>query len=177
VIREPEVTPSAPEQPNQAPRDQPSPCCASIDRRRETRYATNDPVEIQLLEAGGGPRVGGKVLDVSRSGLRLELPTPIGKALRIQIVLADRTIIFGETRYCRHLSPFYHVGVAIESVCYGESVIADHLRDTELNLYPLGQGLTAAQAIHVKNHLLSCGSCRDRITKAQALRRSCLREK
>lgn len=174
--RELKPTPGAVEQLKPAPGDQGSPCCAPVDRRREPRYTTSDPVEIQLLEAGCGPRVGGKVLDVSHSGLRIELPTPIGKGLRIEIVLPDRTIIFGETRYCRLMSSSYHVGVAIEAVYYARSILAGHLQDTELNLYLLGKGLTAVEAIQLKRHLFSCGRCQGRLAKAQALQRSSLSE-
>lgn len=43
------------------------------DRRREARYPAQEPAEIELLF---GPRepIYGTVLDVSRSGLRIELP-------------------------------------------------------------------------------------------------------
>jgi hypothetical protein len=172
VIRDLALKPGSLKQQKQAPGDHPSPpCCASIDRRRETRYPTNDSVEVLLLEAGGGPPMKGRALDVSRAGLRLELPTPVGKGLRLKIVLRDRTIIFGETRYCRHLSPLYQVGVAIEVVYYAQPTLGVHIEDTQLNLYVLGKGLTALEAIYVKNHLLTCGSCQGRLVKAQALRR------
>jgi hypothetical protein len=172
VIRDLEHKPGSLEQPKQAPGDHPSPPgCASIDRRRETRYPTNDAVEILLLEAGGGPPIKGKALDVSRGGLRLELPTPVGKGLHLKIVLPDRTIIFGETRYCRHVSPLYHIGIAIEVVYYAQPTLSSHIEDAQMNLYALGQGLTAVEAIYVKNHLLTCGSCQGRLVKAQPLGR------
>lgn len=172
MIREFELSPRTGDRLKQEPRRQPSPGCAHIDRRRETRYATNDPAEIQLLEAGGAPQMKGKVLDVSRSGFRLEISTPMSKGLRLKIVLRDRTVIFGETRYCRHVSPSYHVGVAIESVSYAQPTFTVHIGDTELNLYVLGKGLTAAAAIQIKTHLFSCGTCQGRLAKAQTLQRS-----
>jgi hypothetical protein len=149
-----------------------SPPPARTERRREMRYPTNDPVDIQLLDAGGGPLMEGKVLDVSRSGLRLELRAPFSKGLRLKIALRDRTIIFGETRYCLRASPFYHVGVAIEAVFYAFPSLGVHVQDEELNLYVHGEGLRAAAAIQVKNHLFSCGSCQVRLARAQALRLS-----
>lgn len=172
MIRHLAHKPGSLEQQNQSPGDHASPpCCASIDRRRETRYPTNDSVEILLLEAGGGSPMKGKALDVSRGGLRLELPTPVGKGLRLKIVLPDRTIIFGETRYCRHMPPLYQVGVAIEVVYYAQPTLGAHIEDTQMNLYVLGEGLTAVEAIYVKNHLLTCGSCQGRLVIAHALRR------
>ena len=138
MIRELEIKPNSLEQ--QVQWDQPSrPCGAPSERRGETLYATNDSVEILLLEAHGGPPVKGRVLDVSRSGLRLELPTPIRTGLRLKMVLPDRTIIFGETHYCRHESTLYHVGIAIEVVYYAQPTLAVHIEDTELNLYVHGR--------------------------------------
>jgi hypothetical protein len=138
-----------------------------FDRRRETRYATTETVEVSLLDAARGPRFSGTVLDVSHSGLRVETATPISKGVRIEIVLRERAVIFGKARYCRRSSALYHVGVSIEVVYYAQPVIDAHTRDTELNLYIAGRGLTVLEAIRVKNHLLTCALCQDRLRKAQ----------
>src|SRR6266478_5666808 len=43
-----------------------------IEKRREARYPTNDPAEVELVNGGTG-RYSATVLDVSRSGLCLKL--------------------------------------------------------------------------------------------------------
>jgi hypothetical protein len=150
------------------PRPLPPP--SPIERRRETRYATYDPVEICILDAGG-PRLAGTILDVSRSGVRIETATPIVKGARVEILLPDRAIIFGETRYCRRNSDFYHVGVAIEDVYYAHNVSDKHIHDDQLGLYVVGTGLTTLEAVDIKNHLVGCKACRDRMTEAEAFAR------
>jgi hypothetical protein len=139
-----------------------------IEKRREPRYPANDPVEVSILEASSAPRFAGTILDVSRSGMRIEVATPIGKGSRLQIVLPDKAIIFGETRYCRRASDYYHVGIAIEDVYYPQSPSAKHIPDDQLSFYLVGKGLTVVEAITVKNHLMACKPCRDRLSDADA---------
>src|SRR5579862_7615570 len=119
-----------------------------FDRRKETRYATTETVEVVLLDVAAGPRFPGTVLDVSRSGLRIETAMLISKGMRVEIVLPDRAVIFGEARYCLRSSDLYHIGVAIEVVYYAHPESANHIGDNELNLYIMGNGLTVLEAIH-----------------------------
>ena len=144
----------------------PPPSFAFADRRCNTRYATNDPAKIKLLGAGGGPSVDGTVLDVSRGGLRIESPARFDTGLRLQIVLPDRTVIFGESRYCRQVSRHYQVGVAIEIVYYAQPLAGNHIENDQLKLYAAGGGLTSRQALYVKNHLFTCGTCAAHFTGA-----------
>jgi hypothetical protein len=155
---------------------QPSPSVSLVDRRSETRYTTNDPARIKLLEAGGGPFVDGMVLDVSRSGLKIETTVPIGKGLRLEIILPDRALIFGESRYCLRLSTRYRVGVAIEVVYYAQPVSGDHILDDQLRLYAVGKGLTALEGIFAKNHLLTCARCYERLRGVEIAQRPNSRE-
>jgi len=168
MILELNATPNGLKEPENPAGDQSStPSPTPFDRRRETRYAATETVEISILDVAGGPRFSGTVLDVSRSGLRIEIAAPISKGVRVEIVLSDRAIIFGEARYCRRISTLYHVGVAIEVVYYAQPSLANHIRDNELNLYIDGKGLTVVEAIHVKNHLLTCTNCQNRLANAQ----------
>ena len=104
-------------------------------------------------------------MDVSRSGLRVECAAPIGKGQHLQIILPDRTVIFGNVRHCTRVSAGYHVGVAIEVVYYAHPLSEDHIPEKQLKLYADGGGLTALEAIHVKNHLLMCRNCGERLAK------------
>jgi hypothetical protein len=141
------------------------------ERRREVRYPANDPVEICILDAAGTPRFAGTVVDVSRSGLRVEVPTPVGKGARIEIVLPDRAIVFGEIRYCRRAADCFHLGVAIEDVYYAQPLSAKHIPDDQLSFYLAGKGITTADAIRIKSHLAGCQACRDRLAEAEAMLR------
>jgi hypothetical protein len=147
------------------------------ERRRERRYVTNDAVGFQLLPSESRPRAPGKVLNVSRSGLRLESTFPIAKGLRLRIWLHDGTVLFGESRYCHLVSDCYHVGIAIAVVEYAHAPSGEHIQDDRLKLYRAGYGLPAAEAIQVKNHLAGCEGCIERLAKLGIVRRPELRHR
>jgi PilZ domain len=146
-----------------APRDR-----RLVDKRRESRYPTNDAVEVNILESGG-ELVAGTVLDVSGRGLRIKLTAPVGNGLRLEIILRDRAIIFGETRYCRGSGDSYHVGVVIEDVYYAQPVFERHIDDDQLSLYLVGKGLGVIEVIHIKRHLFACNDCRRRLAEAKSI--------
>ena len=83
------------------------------DQRREARYATNDPAEIQILPVTG-QRLPATVLDVSRSGLRIELVPPLARGLQVEVKMPGKLVIFGEVRYCRRAGQFHHAGILIQ---------------------------------------------------------------
>lgn len=152
-------------------RDRALPPSSPAERRREPRYPANDPAEITVLGAENSPRFAGTVVDVSRSGLRVEVATPIGKGERLEIVLPDRAIIFGETRYCRRSADGYYVGIVIEDVYYAQSLSTKHIADDQLGFYLVGKGLTTAEAVNIKSHLVACRACRNRMAEAAAILR------
>src|ERR1700738_2694065 len=58
-----------------------------IERRRDTRYPTNDPAEVEIFSQAF-VREGALILDVSRSGMRgpLKTVTPKGPHLKIRLL-------------------------------------------------------------------------------------------
>jgi hypothetical protein len=139
-----------------------------FERRREPRYPTNDPVEVCILEPRY-ERVSGTVLDISRSGVRVQVRTPVAKTVHLEIILASRAIIFGETRYCRRHGDAYHLGVSIDDVYFAQDLFALHIEPDLIGLYLDGTGLTALQAIQIRNHLVNCSACRENLAARVAL--------
>jgi PilZ domain len=138
------------------------------EKRREIRYPTHDVVEVCILEMGR-QRLAGVVRDVSRNGLRIELRMPLSKGARLEIVMTNRAIIFGEARYCRRTVDTYQVGVVIEDVYYAQPISARHIDHDQLSLYLVGKGLSVLEVIHIKNHLLACDDCHRRLSEAGAI--------
>jgi hypothetical protein len=95
-----------------------------VEKRREVRYATREVVDICILEMAG-LRLAGILRDVSRNGLRIELSMPLNAGARLEIVLRNHAIIFGEARYCRLGGDAYQVGVVIEDIYYPKRVPAN----------------------------------------------------
>jgi hypothetical protein len=145
---------------------QPQPQEELSERRQEPRYPIRDPVEIE--NAPGGRRLPGFVLDVSRSGLQLELSSPIGKGAKIKITFPAQFIVFGDVRYCQRAGTVFHADVLIEKVLYSSHAADRHLQNAELNLLKSGEGLTAAKVMELRKHLIHCKTCESRLDESMA---------
>lgn len=95
-------------------------------KRKEPRQ----PVAIRgLLRAPGDMARSVTVLDVSRSGLRLQSACPVAIGARVEIAYEKATVV-GEVRYCREsVTDGYRLGVSARSVA-GE----DGVRHSEMDL-------------------------------------------
>jgi len=128
------------------------------EKRREARYPTSDAVTVKISPYNGEP-IPATVIDVSKSGLRLELEASLPRHARIQILmLSNKLAIFGEVRYCRRSGGVVHAGVLIEDVVAGRPN-AEHLKDDDILLYVAGKGLSAAEVLSVDDHLSKCPTC------------------
>ena len=137
------------------------------ERRREPCCPTRDPVEVENAP-GGGRRLPGFVLDVSRSRLQLEISSPIGKGTKIKITFPAQFIVFGDVCYCRPAGTVFHADVLIEKVLYSSHAADRHLQKAELNLLKSGEGLTAAKVMELRTHLIHCKTCESRLDEAMA---------
>lgn len=141
--------------------DQPSPSPDSLflEKRKEPRYPTKDLAQVDTFPFRGTP-VPATVIDVSKSGLRLELRTPLERGSRVEIMIrASKTAIFGELRYCRQSGAVFHAGVLIEDVVYPSRNTTQHVHEDDLALYIAGKGLTAAEVLRISDHLSACNRC------------------
>ena len=138
------------------------------EKRREPRYPCNDAVAVRVLSIGTR-HYPATVLDVSRSGVRLELYIPIAKGSEVEITARSQAVIFGEIRYCRRAGDSFHAGVLIRDVIQSRPHAVKHLHDDELSLYLVGKGLTMPEVIRVKSHLATCEECHGRLSAAHAV--------
>jgi hypothetical protein len=154
----------------EAPAIQPSSPKETVDRRREARYECNDPAEVRILSGNCGV-FDAMVMDISKSGLRLEVASVLAKGEKIEITLPREVIIFGEVRYCRRVAESYHVGVLIEDVFYSRRPESgSHLRDDQLRLYLIRKELATRDVLGVRDHLLRCKLCSARCRAVNRLR-------
>jgi hypothetical protein len=135
---------------------------SKIEKRRESRYLCGDPAEVRSL-SGNTKYMPATILDISRSGLRLDVASCFWKNQEIEIKLPRKAIVFGQVRYSRCVDEMYHIGVHIIEVFYAErGYISDHLHEDQLWLYSGGKGLSATEVLGVRGHLLKCKVCSDR---------------
>ncbi|MGA2185001.1 MAG: PilZ domain-containing protein [Bryobacteraceae bacterium] len=136
-----------------------------LERRRDARYPTNDLAEIRILP-DDSPRRKVTVLDVSRSGMKLELSTQLWTDAQVEVILPHQMVIFGEVRYCRRVDGIFQAGVLIHDVIDQRPTPPGHLRDDEVSLYLAGTGLTVPEVIRIKEHLPTCEACSVRLRQA-----------
>ena len=138
-----------------------------LEKRREARYPTNDPAEVEVVNGTG--RSPATVLDVSKSGLRLKLESSINKGAEVKVTLQRNIVIFGQIRYCRPLDGSFDAGVLIQDMSQNSGQPSPHIEDDLLSLYVVGKGLTVAEVIKLKEHLVNCDSCRVRLGEKDAV--------
>ena len=141
------------------------------DRRREVRYPCRDSADVRSLDDLGASHKA-TVVDISRSGLRIQVGVHLAKESHVEIVIHKHAIIFGEVRYCRTYGEGFHLGILIEQVFYSNAHHADHLSDEQLRLYLSGDGLSAREALTVAQHVRVCRSCSTRMDDAMSLSES-----
>jgi len=96
----------------------------TMEQRRETRYQTNDAVEVEILQTGF-ERVPASIVDISRSGMCLLSESTIGKGSQVKITLEKQVVIFGEVQYCRPTPGGFHSGILIQDVFYPQRQAAN----------------------------------------------------
>jgi hypothetical protein len=137
---------------------------AFVDRRLEPRYPTHDPAEVKVLPAGG-VGTSGIVMDVSRLGLRVVLPSAIHKGVEVKVTIEPGVVVLGQVRYCRRILDGFHAGISIREVVYSSEEQDQHIQDDRLALYAAGKGLSAPEVLKLKDHVVRCAACRNRWTE------------
>jgi PilZ domain len=111
------------------------------EQRREQRLASDTPVTITVLGILGEPRVPGTVVDMSGSGLQLEvaLAIPCGAPVRVE---TTDMLLLGEVVRCEPLGSAYSIGV---SVSHSMSALLELER---MNRKLLGEDAQVREAVH-----------------------------
>lgn len=85
------------------------------ERRKCPRMATNDPAVLIVLKPVLSMRTKVRILDASRDGLKLEVPSELMRGSVVQVNVRD-LFILAEVRYCRAVDGRFHAGVHIQDV-------------------------------------------------------------
>jgi hypothetical protein len=139
-----------------------------LEKRREARYPTNDPADVEVVKGGIG-RSSAIILDVSKSGIRLKLDFTIMRGAEVRITLQRNIIIYGQIRFCRPFEGGFEVGILIQDMSQNSELPSPHIEDDLLSLYVVGKGLTVPEVIKLKEHLVNCESCRIRLGEKDAV--------
>jgi hypothetical protein len=134
------------------------------DRNRERRYQADDPVAV-VYEAGASIRLSGRVRDISRTGLCLELGAALGRKTEISITFQGKLVVFGEVCECTPSGDRFRLEVKIHDLISSSSSSDQHVHDDQLSLYSAGKGLPVPDFIALGEHFLKCEKCRARLER------------
>lgn len=83
-----------------------------MDDRREPRSIQGEPLEVAVL-GEGQPCMLGWVLDISKHGMALDLPSPVPPGSAIKIEAGD-ALVLGEVSYCTPRDGSYRAGLIVK---------------------------------------------------------------
>jgi hypothetical protein len=129
------------------------------EQRQDRRYATDDNAQVTVLP-DGEQRLAARILNVSRSGVQVQLDTALEKGTQVEVVITGRASIVGEIRYCLKVGERFRAGVVIYDAVFPSTQASEHIDHDRLSLYVAGQGLTASELLSIKDHLTKCVECR-----------------
>lgn len=90
------------------------PSSENLGQRRHDRYVVETPGILRLQNTRGGIYVI-TVLDVSKSGLRINCPTAVPYGSRVEVQCKGAKV-FGTVRYTREVGYEFHVGIEADLV-------------------------------------------------------------
>jgi hypothetical protein len=137
----------------------------AAERRRDLRYPSHVPVEIRIFPSDGS-RIPATLMDISLSGLQLELDATVPKGAQIEILLSKQLAIFGEVRHCRRVGAKYRAGIIIVQAFYASRSEEEHISGELIGKYLSRNGLSPAQVLRLREHLTLCAACCERVNEA-----------
>jgi hypothetical protein len=91
------------------------PVYAGPEQRRSPRVATDDPAVLTVLKPDRTPRINMRIVDASKEGLKLQVPSQLMTGAVVQVHVRD-LFILAEVRYCIRAGRTFHAGVQIHDV-------------------------------------------------------------
>ena len=132
------------------------------DRRKELRYPCHDPAEVRVVRDGEAS-FPATIRDISKSGLRVASAVQLTQGSRVEIVLVDQAVVFGEVRYCRAVGQEFHAGVLIQQAFYSMDLSREHLDHKQMSKYLAGEGMISREVLALSQHIRFCADCRTRL--------------
>jgi PilZ domain len=134
------------------------------DRRSNLRYPSHVPVEIRIFPSDGSS-IPAALIDISLSGLQLEIDATVPKGAQIEILLSKQLAVFGEVRHCRRTGAKYRLGILIQQAFYA-SPSEEHVSSELIEKYLTCDGLSPAEVLRLREHLKLCTECGGRVNEA-----------
>jgi hypothetical protein len=104
------------------------------EKRSEPRFVTNDSGFLQILNPFSDNMCRVRILDVSKNGLGLRLPTAALPGSEVKVGMKDY-LAFGNIRYCVQTAEGFLVGIQIHDFisCRTADEVTENIRRPRLN--------------------------------------------
>ena len=96
---------------------------AGANRRQEARVSTDEPAKMRVLRPLDPLGREVRVLDISKGGLKLQVPDPLQPGMLVQVRLRT-AIALAEVRYCVPAGGVYHAGLRLQDVFWTRGIPA-----------------------------------------------------
>ena len=141
----------------------------NVEQRQEWRYPTEDTVQIRIVSSN--ENLTGKILEVSRSGLQLEVDVALPIRTHLEILTRGKLAIFGEVRHCRKVGDHFRAGVLIHDTFSQKPSNPRHISDDDISLLASGIGLKVKQVLRIRDHLHECSFCQEQLARKRVKKR------
>jgi hypothetical protein len=94
-----------------------SPGFAGAERRQEQRYSLDERAWMHTVYPVASRRRLVRIVDVSKSGLRIETVLPELQGASVRVHFND-VFVIGEVRFCVEAGEHYQIGIRIDSALY-----------------------------------------------------------
>jgi len=137
-----------------------------IDVRKEPRFRAAGIADVKVVNPAAGLRLSAAIVDVSRSGLQIEVDEPLNSGSGVEIRLSE-SVVMGEVCNCRPYGEGrYRAGILTIRIV--ESPLSMlHLSDVDHLPYVLNDALTEAQRHYYTRHLGLCPDCEQSVERTR----------
>ena len=136
------------------------------DSRKEPRFQAAGIGDLKIVNSATVVRLSAAIVDVSRSGLRIEIDSPLYSGSAIELSLGDSLVMGAVGNCCPHGYGRYRAGILTIRVLESPLRLR-HLSEVDHLPYVLNDALTEAQRHYYTQHLELCPTCERRVERTR----------
>lgn len=107
-----------------------------MERRQQERYQ----VRFETKVTANGRTAPGRVSNISKSGISIDLPFQLAPGEPVELEMADSTV-YGHVIYCNNEGDHFHTGILASRVALGGTSLSSLLQRVLMETLPLTPGL------------------------------------
>lgn len=131
---------------------------SAMEKRLHQRWASNLEVLVVDTTDPNQATAAGRIVDVSRTGVRVRIPSKVAPGAIVRLEVAD-CALFGQAIHCTGDSGSYEIGIEVVRVLIGKSDLARLVNAILADAMPDTPGVTVGQPAAVAAPGSEMGDC------------------